>query len=446
MRILGFIVSLAAGAVAAAATDSSPVSFYKHVLPILQANCQGCHRLGEAAPMPLLNYQQSRPWAKAIREAVITRRMPPWHADPQHGKFANDRSLSQSDIDTLVTWADQGAREGNRRDSPPPRKFVDGWNIGQPDAVFEMPNDFQVPASGTIDYQYIVIPTGFTEDRWVQTVEARPGNRALVHHIIAFVREPGSQWLKEAKPGEPFVPRRRREPSETQEAGSQPRRQRDETRGPQGEFLIGFAPGSMPEVLEPGQGKLIKAGSDFVFQMHYTANGKPGVDRSRIGLIFSKQPPSERVMTIAAINDKFVIPAGAANHRVDSTLTLYHDSTLAALLPHMHLRGKAFQFRAVYPSGESEILLNVPKFSFSWQLSYYLDKPRLLPEGTRIECTAHFDNSTNNPGNPDATSEVRWGDQSWEEMMIGFMDVAFDAKMDPKLLFQKPKKPATSGE
>ncbi|MBI1789541.1 MAG: thiol-disulfide isomerase [Acidobacteria bacterium] len=417
---------------------NAPVTYTKDVAPILQKRCQGCHRPGEAAPMALLNYQQARPWAKAMKEAVLMKRMPPWFADPHFGKFSNDRSLAQAEIDTLVAWADSGAKEGEAKHLPKPAVFLDGWNIGQPDAEFAMPESFAVAPSGTIEYQYIVIPTGFTEDKWVTKAEVRPGNRAVVHHVIAFVREPGSKWLREAKPGVPFVPEKRKE--ENRGAGE---RRREEGQSPSGEFLVGYAPGSMPEALEAGRAKLIKAGSDLVFQMHYTANGTPGTDRSKIGVIFATEPPKERVMTIAATNGKFVIPAGAANHEVDSKFTLKSDATLVSLFPHMHVRGKDFEYRVIYPSGEKDTLLRVPNYSFSWQLSYDLSKPLLLPKGTTIECTAHFDNSPNNKNNPDPGKEVRWGDQSWEEMMIGFMNVAFDAKMDPSLLF-KEKKPSTS--
>jgi hypothetical protein len=417
---------------AAAATIPAPVTFAKDVAPILQKRCQGCHRPGEMAPMPLLTYQQARPWAKAIREAVLLKRMPPWFADPRYGKFSNDRSLTQQESDTLVNWADTGAREGDPKDMPRSIAFLEGWNIGKPEIEIEMPKEFAVPASGTIEYQYIVIPTEFTEDKWVERAEVRPGNRALVHHVIAFVRPPGSKWLKDAPVGEPFVPKKNSGNNNNENADFG------------GEFIVGYAPGSLPETLEPGQGKLIKAGSDIVFQMHYTANGKPGTDKTKIGLIFAKETPRERVLTVGAMNRKFVIPAGAASHKVDSEFEIASGVKLVGLMPHMHLRGKDFEYRVVYPTGESEVLLRVPAYSFNWQLSYYPAKSMVLPKGTKIECTAHFDNSTNNPNNPDATKEVRWGDQSWEEMMIGFVDLAIDAKADPKQIFPERRKKTAS--
>ena len=438
MSARSYLLGMVAPALAVAATIPSQPTFYKDVLPVMQNRCQECHRQGEAAPMSLLTYKEVRPWAKAIREAVITRKMPPWPADPHFGKFSNDRSLTREEIDTLVAWADDGAREGEASEAPKPAQFVDGWGIHKPDAVFEMPNAFAVPASGTIDYQYIVIPSGFTEDRWVQEVEARPGNRRLVHHIIAFIRPPGSKWMKDAQPGIPFVPVK-------EENREKRKHKRDDDNSGPPELLVGFAPGLPPGILRPGQAKLVKAGSDFVFQMHYTANGKPGVDRSRIGLVFPKEPPLERVYTVAASNDKFEIPAGDANYEVESDVTLQEPAKLVDMMPHMHLRGKDFVYTSFYPTGESEVLLRVPKYDFSWQLFYYLTDQKALPAGTRLHCVAHFDNSPNNPANPDATKIVRWGDQSWEEMMIGWFDVAMAPGKDPMDLF-KEKKPNKSGD
>jgi hypothetical protein len=438
MAARSFLLGIGACSLACAATIPSQPTFYKNVLPVMQNRCQECHRPGEAAPMSFLTYQGVRPWAKAIREAVITRKMPPWPADPHFGKFSNDRSLSREEIDTLVAWADGGAREGDPSEAPKPAQFAEGWGIHKPDVVFEMSNEFAVPASGTIDYQYIVIPSGFTEDKWVQEIEARPGNRQLVHHIIAFVRPPGSKWMKDAQPGIPYVP--------VKEENREKRKHRrdDDNSGPP-ELLVGFAPGMPPGILHADQAKLIKAGSDFVFQMHYTANGKPGTDRSRIGLVFAKEPPLERVYTVGDSNDKFEIPAGDGNFEVESDITLQEPAKLVSMMPHMHLRGKDFEYTAFYPTGESEVLLRVPQYSFSWQLFYYLTDQKVLPANTRLHCVAHFDNSPNNPANPDATKAVRWGDQSWEEMMIGFFDVAMAPAKDPVDLF-KEKKPSKSGD
>lgn len=427
MKLLSMLVCCFS-VVASGATGS--VTFSKDVAPILQKNCQGCHRPGEAAPMSLRTYQEARPWARAMKQAVLAKKMPPWFADAQYGHFRNDRSLPQKDIDTLVSWVDAGAPEGDPKDLPQPLAFVDGWNIGQPDMVLEMPEPFQVPASGTIEYQYVVLPYKFTEDRWVQMAEVRPGNRAMVHHVIAYIRDGSSKWMRDKKPGELFVP-------EADANGNRP--------SLNGDLLSGFAPGLPPSILEPGQGRLIKAGSDIVLQLHYTANGHAGEDRTKVGVIFCKQAPHERVMTLAASNSKFTIPPGDPNYQVDASFELGHDAKLSALLPHMHLRGKDFQYRLVYPSGETETILRVPHYDFGWQLWYQPVSDIVLPKGTQIAATAHFDNSLNNPHNPDSTKAVTWGDQSWEEMMIGFFDVTFPAELDPKQLFPEKKKapPAT---
>jgi len=413
--------------VLSAASVPSSVTFNKDVAPILQENCQTCHRAGEAAPMSLMTYREARPWAASISEAVNLKKMPPWFADPKYGHFANDRSLKQKDIETLTAWAKSGAKEGDPKDLPKPAQFLQGWNIGKPDLQIEMSQDFKVPAAGTLDYQYILIQGNFKEDTWVSEAEVRPGNRALVHHVIAFVRPPNSKWMKDAQPGIPHVPK---------DGGDG---------GNNSEFLVGYAPGMIPTRLQPGRAKLIKAGSDIILQMHYTANGKEGLDRTKIGFVFAKSPVTERVLTLAATTRKFEIPAGDANYRVDSTFEFGDDAKVISYLPHMHLRGKDFEYRAVYPTGETETLLNVPNYSFSWQLTYFPERELVVPKGTKLQCTAHYDNSANNPNNPDATKSVKYGDQSWEEMMFGFFDVAIDAKKSPSDLFPKRQKaPAPS--
>jgi hypothetical protein len=421
MRI--FVVTLAM----AAGMNAAP-TFYKDVLPVLQRNCQSCHRPGEAAPMALLTYQDARPWAAAIKQALLTKKMPPWFADAAYGHFANDRTLSKADIDTVVEWADGGATAGNPKDAPKPIEFTEGWSLfdktnpgGKPDVILEMPAEYQVPASGTIEYQHFIVPTGFTEDKWVQMVELRPGNRAVVHHAAVFVRPPDSRWMRDVKLGEAA--------SGKQVAGQG-----------LGEELLDFhVPGSVPHALPAGQAKLIRAGSDLVFQMHYTANGKPATDRTRIGIVFAKEPPRERILTLQIVNRGFAIPPGDPDYAVEARLTVQDHARIVALNPHMHLRGKSFEFRIVPPNGEPQVLLRVPHYDFSWQLQYYLAEQLPIAPGTRIECSARFDNSPNNRFNPDATKEVRWGDQSWEEMMVGTVDVAIDAKMNPMDLY-RPKR------
>jgi mono/diheme cytochrome c family protein len=431
MRVL--FAGVAVAALSVAGTTSAPqVTFYKDVLPVLQKNCQSCHRAGEVGPMQFTSYESTRPWAKAIKAAVASKTMPPWFADPAYGHFANDRTLSAADIKTLVSWAENDAPAGNPKDAPKPVQFADGWAIGKPDMVFEIPNAVSIPSEGTIDYQYVVMHSGFTEDRYVQLAEARPSDREHCHHIIAFIREPGSGWMKDAPIGVAFVPQKNK---------------KGDGGGGSGDFLAGYAPGTIPETLKPGQAKLIKAGSDIVFQLHYTANGKAGSDKSRVGVVFSTSQPTERVVTLAATNPKFAIPAGDPNYRVDAKVTLQEDSTLVQMLPHMHLRGKAFDFRVTYPDGRQVKLLNVPHYSFSWQLSYYPAEPIKLPAGSTIECTGYYDNSANNKFNPDPTKEIHFGEQSWDEMMFGFYDVVIPAGMSLRELFMPAKTgaPANTG-
>lgn len=404
---------------------AAPVTFSKDVAPVLQQHCQTCHRPGEAAPMSLLSYKETRPWAAAMKEAVATKKMPPWFADPKYGHFANDRSMPQKDIDTLVAWADTGAKEGNPKDLPKPLTFVTGWNIGKPDLQMEMAADFHIPAKGTVDYQYVLIPGNFKEDTWIQSAEIRPGNRTLVHHVIAYVRPPGSNWMKDAQPGIAYVPKG------------------GDGGGPN-EFLVGYAPGFLPVQLVEGRAKQIKAGSDIILQLHYTANGTEGVDRTKVGFTYAKGPSTERIVTLAATTNKFAIPAGDANYQVDSSFEFGGDAKVIDFIPHMHLRGKDFEYRAVYPTGEKETLLKVPNYSFNWQLTYKPVKDLVVPKGTKIECTAHYDNSANNPNNPDPTKIVKYGDQSWEEMMFGFFDVAIDAKADVKSIYPPRRKPAAA--
>jgi hypothetical protein len=413
---------------AASVPGKNAPTFDKDVAPIVQEHCQSCHRPGETAPFSLLTYKDARPWASAIREAVQLRKMPPWFADPRFGHFRNDRTMPQKDIDTLVAWVNAGAPEGNPKDLPKPLDFVEGWNIGKPDLAVTMPAKYEVPASGTIEYQYILIPLHLTEDKWIQAAEVRPGNRAVVHHVIAYIRPPGSKWMQDAQPGVPYVPK---------EGGE----------GGESEFLVGYAPGMPPGVLPPGRGKLLKAGSDIILQLHYTANGKPGTDQTTVGMIWATAPVKERVYTIAATTKKFAIPPGDPNYEVDSSFEFGAETHVFGLMPHMHLRGKDFLFRAVYPTGEQQVLLSVPHYDFSWQLVYDPAEDIVMPKGSKIECVAHYDNSPNNPSNPDATKEVRYGDQSWEEMMFGFFNVAVDVNKDLRSIMPPRKaQPKPAGE
>jgi mono/diheme cytochrome c family protein len=426
-KFLAFGFSVAAAAWAANAPQS--VTYHKDVAPIMQSHCQECHRPGEIAPFSLLSYKDARPWAKAIKADVVTKKMPPWFADPQYGHFADDRSLSKQEIDTLVSWVDGGAKEGDPKDEPQPRTYTEGWNIPKPDLVLDM-NTFHIPAKGDIPYMYVVLPTKFTQDQWIQAAEARPSDRTVVHHVVIFVRDPESKWLREAQPGVPFVP----------PGGG---KNFNNTSGGGNDILMIYTPGKVPEMWRQGLGKMIKAGSDLVLQIHYTASGKETDDHTKVGLVFAKEKPAERALTIGGNNLSFKIPPGDPNYRVEAKNVFPNGVTILNFFPHMHVRGKAFEYRAVYPDGKSEVLLRVPKYDFFWQLDYTLKEPLVLPPGSRIECTAWYDNSPNNPANPDPTATVRFGEQSWEEMMIGFYDVVMPADMTMKEFFT-PKKPATA--
>jgi hypothetical protein len=419
-----------------AAETPKEVTFHRDVLPVLQNRCQECHRPGEAAPMAFFTYEQTRPWAAAIRAAVLSGKMPPWHADPHVGKFSNARTLTAAEKETLVAWAATGAKQGNPGDAPKPREFADGWTIGTPDVVIDMGADYKVPAQGVIEYTYFVAATGFTEDKWVEKIEVRPGNRAVVHHIVLEARRPGAKRLSEAKPGMPFVPNKpgNRQPRPDTGAGNLA------VQG-ESEIVTIYVPGGDAYQTAPGQARLIKAGSDLIFQMHYTANGKEAADRSRVGIVFAKEPPRERVMNAYIDNQRFVIPAGAANHRAEGRVTLQDDAVIQSIFPHAHVRGKAYEISAKFPDGRSETILRVPKYDFNWQHTYYFAEPLRLSKGTELTVAGWYDNSPNNPFNPDPTKEVRWGDQTWEEMLIAFFDFAMPVNYDPQRLKQAPKPP-----
>lgn len=365
----------------------------------------------------MLTYEQTRPWAAAMKEAVETKKMPPWFADPRYGHFSNATSLTEREIKTIAAWADARAPRGDPKDMPQPVNFVEGWQIGKPDLIYQLTKPFNVPASGVVDYQHIIVPSGFTKDTWVQAAEVRPTDRSVVHHIIAFVREPKSNFFKGELPGVFFL------------APQVKTAEEPDTSALPSDFLVGYAPGQPAEILAPGQAKLIKAGSDFVFQVHYTPNGKAVVDQTRLGIVLAKEPPKERVLTLSATNGTFKIPPGDPNFRVESSFEISTQVKLSGLHPHMHGRGKDFEYRVVYPTGEQQVLLSVPHYNWHWQNWYTLEQPVILPKGTRIECVAHFDNSPNNADNADPKKEVTWGEQSWDEMMVGFFNLVFDANM-----------------
>jgi hypothetical protein len=414
--------------------NGAEATFYRDVLPILQEHCQECHRAGGIGPMGLERYAQTKAFAAAIAHVTKDKTMPPWFAEPGVGKFSNDPSLTAEQIRVLERWSQAGAPEGNPADAPAKRAWAEGWTIPQPDVVIKMPRAVALPARGDIDYTYEIVRTGFTEGRWVQMVEVLPEQRANVHHAVVYVRPPDSRWLAHAPVGVPFTAAMLTDPADR--AGAM---------WTDSDILLVYAPGSSPDMWPATMAKYVPAGSDLVFQMHYTANGKATRDQTRVGLRFAKTPPPQRVLTLQLTNDHFVIPPGVPDYRVEARGTLPNDATLLSFFPHMHLRGKRFEYNVVrHPNGLSagqrdtsptfEPLLDV-RYHFHWQMSYRLAEPLFLPAGTELQAVAWFDNSKNNPHNPDPDAAVRWGEQTYDEMMVGFFDVAVAAGLDKKSFF-----------
>lgn len=370
--------------------------------------------------MSLLTYQEARPWAKSIKAAVIAQKMPPWFMDTKYdGHFSNSRRLSQAQIDTLVAWADNGAPEGDPKDKPAPRTFVDGWNL-KPDLIIEMPTEFQIPASGAVEYQYIRVKGNFPQDTWVEAAEMRPGNSAVVHHGEVWVLPPGSKWMTGAEYGVAY-----------------PESKMKKVFSDDAEVIGKFNPGVGAQTFKFGDSaKLIPKGSDLVFEIHYTTNGKPATDRTKVGMTLAQgQHTTRYYMSYGPTALNLVIPAGDSNAEVVSEMTVGEQTNLVYAQPHMHLRGKDFELRVVYPTGETETLLKA-KYDFNWQLGYYFAKPVVLTKGTRVIGISHFDNSANNAWNPDPTKEIVWGLQNWEEMSNCFLGLVFDSNTNPKKVFR----------
>ncbi len=384
----------AVGAVPAHATDK-PVTFTSDVAPIVFENCLTCHRPGEVAPMSLSTYEEARPWAKSIKEKVSTRAMPPWFANPAYGKFHNDASLSEEEISTIVAWVDQGAKRGDPKDMPPLPDFTDGWQLGEPDFIVDLP-DVNVPADGDDYFPDLDLTIDIPEKRWVRAVEVRPGNREVAHHIVLFSSGGG--------------------------------------RGQSGFFdvLAVWAVGTPPVEFPEGMGRWVYPGQRITTNMHYHPNGEAVVDKSRIGLYFGEGEMTKEINAALAGTMTFEIPAGAPDHAVRASHIVDQDIRIVSYFPHMHLRGKAMQLSAAYPDGTSEILLDVPEYSFDWQLFYYPEKPYFVPAGTRVDILARYDNSAENPNNPDPTRDVGFGLQSTDEMMFGMFEFIADEGIAPK--------------
>lgn len=396
------------------AVKDSPVTYSNQIARLLQNRCVECHRKGEIAPFALTDYKEVAGWAEMIAEVVHEERMPPWHASKEYGKFHNDRRLSKEEKELIFTWVKNGAPEGDPKDLPKPRTYTTGWQLPtKPDVVVEMPEEYSVPAEGTVRYKYFVIDPKFKEDKWFTSAELLPGNRAVVHHILAFALPPGNRRLN----------------------------------GVQG-FLVGYVPGLRAKPFPKGMAKKIPAGSKIVFQVHYTPNGSAQKDRSKLGLIFADPKTiTHEVRTTSAAQRFLQIPPNASNHKVSaSSRRAIPESKLLSFLPHMHLRGKSFKYELVYPDGKKETVLDVPHYDFNWQTSYRLEKPKSLPNGTRMACVAHYDNSEENLANPDPTRTVRWGDQTWDEMMIGYFDIAVPREPEEKPEEKTPVEPKPATE
>jgi len=375
--------------------------------------------------MSFISYSDVRPWAKSIREKVVAGTMPPWFADPHYGKFRNDRRLSRSEIDTIVAWANAGARQGDPAAMPKLPDLAEGWNIGRPDAVIDMGAEYQIPADGTVEYQYFEVKTTFTEDKWITAGEVRVQDREHVHHATVYIDDgetrPTAMTIRAIVPeGQAPAPPRMPQARPAGAQAQSPRRL--------GGVFVNYAVGEDSPIYPKGQAKRLKAGATLVFQMHYTTNGHPSKDRTRLGLVFAKEPPQNELRTGTIANAGFVIPAGDPAYKVEAEATFTDEVKVWTMHPHMHLRGKDMKFTATYPDGRSEVLLNVPNFDFAWQSDFWLTDPISLPKGTKLLVTAHFDNSTGNANNPDPKQVVRWGDQTWEEMMIGYFTYTVDAK------------------
>jgi peroxiredoxin len=376
------------------AKADAQVTYSKHIAPLLNSRCVECHRPGEIAPFSLTNYAEVAGWAETMLEVVGQNRMPPWHASPEYGHFRNDRRLTDSEKQLLSAWVEAGAPQGDPKDLPAPPRFAEGWRLPRVDQeVFISETSFEVPAEGTVNYKYFVVDPGFQEDKWVQGAEVRPGNRAVVHHIILATR------------------------------GGSRKRGRGDGRF-ESNFLAATAPGAQPMTLGDGMAKLVPAGSKLVFQVHYTPNGSPQKDRSSVGLMFvDADQVRKQVATLAVDTHLLLIPPLVSDYTHEAWHTFRQDTLLLSLFPHMHLRGKVFRYEAQYPDGTKEILLDVPRYDFAWQQTYELAEPKLLPKGTMMRCIAHYDNSPENLGNPNPKSVVHWGEQTWDEMLMGFLDM-----------------------
>lgn len=392
----------------AVASKVKDVNYSKHVAPIIQNRCQSCHREGQSAPFALKDYDDAVKHGRMIKEVTQQRRMPPWHADARFGHFANNRSLKSEEIETLAAWVDAGMPKGDAKDLPTPVKWVEGWQHGKPDLILTMPEEFEVPATGVVPYKNWFIETNFKEDRWVQVAECRPGSPAVVHHVVAYVLKEGQKDV-----------------------------------GPDGiSILVGWAPGDLGLKLPEDTALRLPKGCRIRLEMHYTPNGTKTKDRSSVGITFAKKPPKNELFLSEFANMAFAVQPNDPHFKAEATFRLRADARLISLTPHMHWRGKHYYYEAIFPDGKKKTLLSVPRWDFNWQSVYRFEEPIKLPKGTRLHAVAHWDNSKNNPLNPDPMKEVRFGLQSWEEMMVGFATYVWEDPKTAEELRKNPPKPS----
>jgi hypothetical protein len=410
MRTL--FVAVAAVIFLAPQSAAAQTTFSKDIAPILYKHCVSCHRPGEIGRMSLITYEQARPYAKAIANAVANRTMPPWHAEAPAGTFHNERILSDAERQTLIAWAVGGAVNGDPADLPAQPTFSDGWSLGKPDVVLEMQEDYRVPAKGTIQYEWFYIPTNFTDAKWVKSVEVRPGNRAVVHHVLVYHRAKRDDRAVSLVRGNP----KHQSDLPPDEPGVSEHPQRRDLRGMPARLVATYAPGTNAQVSPAGTAFRLEPGGLIELQMHYTATGTSVSDRTKIGITFATDAQPREVRAEDFFNGRLKLPARTADVAVTTDLEFLQDATVWGLFPHTHLRGKRWSYALQLPNGEKKSILSVPRYDFNWQTYYMFKEPLQVPKGSKIISTAWYDNSAANKSNPNPDVDVLWGDQTWQEM------------------------------
>ncbi len=417
---------------AAACLSAAPVpTFSKDIAPILHKNCAGCHRPKDIAPMSLLEYKSARPWAKAIRDSVLSGKMPPWFADPRHGQFANDARLSPADRDAIKQWADNGAPEGDPKNMPTPPKFVEGWHLGKPEVVVDIGEDFKV-TPGNDAYEHFFVDTHFKEGFWIRAAEIKPGNREVVHHVHVNLIESGEagattiqgmKALKDFMIVDGKLTRLSMDAPVVNDACASAPANLPYLTGFQEGALASFLPGRQPDAFPEGSAKWVPAGARLEFVVHYArVAGPPRTDRTSVGFYLAPGPPKKVMRRMDLRNFFFEIPPNESNHEVKRCYTFEKGKMLLSFTPHFHYRGKDVVYELTRPDGRKEILLSIPKYDFEWQLVYRLKEPVFVEKGSVLKVVVHYDNSPNNKANPDPSRRIRWGDKSEEEMMTSWIE------------------------